>query len=83
MHFSAGHPKVIPWGKSKIRPRRKEVFFIELIFHTYRSPHIGSKLCYTKGTQLISSSLSVLQSLEVSYRQQRMRHLEFPGSPEV
>ena len=66
-----------------IRPRKEEVLSIELIFGTYRSPHIGSELCYTKGTQLISSSLSVLQSLEVSYRQKRIRHLEFPGSPEA
>ena len=80
MHFSAGHPEDIPQGKSKIRPRRKEVFFIELIFHTYRSPHIGSKLCYTKGTQLISIPLSVLQSLEVSCRQQMIRHSSFQGA---
>ena len=64
-------------------PLRKEVLFIELIFHTYQSPHIGSKLCFAKGTQLISSSLSVLQSLEVSYRPWRIRHLELPGSLEA
>ena len=49
--------------------RRKEVILIELIFHTYQSPHIGSKLRFAKATQLTSSSRSVYQSLEVAYRQ--------------
>ena len=83
MHFSAGHPEDIPQGKSKIKPRSKEVFFIELIFHTYRSPHMGSKLCSIKSTQLNSifnvctpESQGVVSSTDDPA-------LELPGSPEV
>ena len=83
MHFSAGHPEDIPEGKSKIRPRRKEAIFIELIFYTHRSPHIGSKLFSIKGTQLISrfnvctpESRGIVSSIDDPT-------LELPGSPEV
>ena len=57
------------------------LYFIELILDTFQSPHFGSKLCFAKGTQLISSSLSVHQSLEIANRQQSSRNLELPGSP--
>ena len=82
MHCSDGSKRYTV-GCSRLWSRSKEVIFIELILDTYRSPHIGSKLCFAKGTQLISSLLSVLQSLEVSYRQWRIRHLEFLGSSEA
>ena len=84
--FQLGEAFTLPAGQQihrrviYVMPRRKEVIFIELIFHTYQSPHIGSKLCFAKGTQLISSPLSILQSLEVLYRQWRIRHLEFQGA---
>ena len=41
------------------------LYFIELILDTFQSPHFGSKLCFAKGTQLISSSLTLHQSLEI------------------
>ena len=41
------------------------LYFIGLILDTFQSPHFGSKLYFAKGTQLISISLSVHQSLVI------------------
>ena len=83
MNFSAGHPEDIPEGKSKIKRRRKEVIFIELIFHTHRSPHIGSKLCSTKGTQLIGRFNVCTPESRGDVSSTDDLTLELPGSPEV
>ena len=83
MHLTKGHPKDIPEGKSKIRRRRKEVIFIKLIFHTYRSPHIGSKLCSIKGTQLISRFNLCTPEFRGTVSSTDDPTLELPGSPKV
>ena len=68
---------------SPLHGPRKVVFFIELVFHTDRSPHIGSKLCSIKGTQLDSRFNVCTPESQGAVLSSDDPTLELPGSPEV